>query len=84
MKKLNLNKIELYCILNNVKIRYDVPDCDNCGKKSKNQKCQIYATMFCQAEYKSFQKFSKVNDCFPFDANQEIAFRCCWKWKKKN
>ena len=36
-----LRKIELYCILQNIKDYEDVPDCDNCGEHRMGNKCSI-------------------------------------------
>lgn len=56
MKKLNLNKIKLYCILNNVKDWRGVPSCWNCQYQHKEPCLQKMAVYFYYGEdIKNFQ-----------------------------
>lgn len=74
-KKLNLNKIRLYCILHNIKQWHEVPNCDNCKK----------VTVSCHRNNCDNILYSVSRDFKVFQLGYELYHRahCCDKWKKK-
>lgn len=80
-KKLNLDKIKLYCILHNIKNWWEVPQCRNCMNFAK---CPIQSN-------RRYIKVSVHYNCKDFYLGWENArasrkfdnIEVCNKWKKK-
>lgn len=82
-KKLNLNKIKLYCLLNNVQDTWGVPACFNCFYWKRETfkgipTCKLSTALkFCyDKHFKKFELEHKENEDWQKDYG-------CGKWKIK-
>lgn len=80
MKKLNLNKVKLYCILNNVQGWPGIPSCWNCQK----QTCSRTKSIRFHFD-KTFRKFWIIEkEKGDHEYYDRIIIRVCDEWKLKS
>lgn len=80
-RTLNLNKIKLYCILNNVKSWLEVPSCHNCKFKESCRESYTYSPNTDKhIDFSYDNKFKK----FSLGKRLLIKDEGCGEWKRKN
>lgn len=88
---LNLNKIKLYCILNNIQKWYDVPSCFNCQHRTicktfsrDTSLNQVYGHSRSSVRRKNSIRFSYDKSVKNFQLGWKLQYEDygCDKWKK--
>ena len=74
---LNLKKIELYCILNNVNDYHNVPRCSNC--KRYTDKCYLKKSI----NFSIGNTFRYFELGWRATENNNWYFEACDRWKKR-